>query len=120
MSNEQTASSETAAVPEVKFRMVTRYATQSAAAADDNQCRVEAVFADLAKTKPGNVSYLVLRLADDSFVHISFHGHEPGEPNPISSLAAFAQFTDGHGERREGAIDQQQARLVGAYITNIS
>jgi hypothetical protein len=71
-------------------RLVTRYATRAAEAADDNQRRAEAVFAELASTGPGNVSYLVLRLADDSFVHIAFHGHAPGESNPIVTTDAFA------------------------------
>ena len=57
--------------------------------------------------------------ADDSFVHISFHGHAPGETNPISSTDAFAHFIDGHGERRQGEVDQQNASLVGAYLTVI-
>ena len=103
----------------VQFRLVTRYASRSAEAADDNQRRVEAVFAELEQARPGNVTYLVLRLADDSFVHISFHGHAHGETNPIASTAAFAQFLDGHGERRQGDIDQQNASLVGAYVTQI-
>jgi len=30
------------------------------------------VFAELAASKPDSVSYIVLRLADDSFVHLSF------------------------------------------------
>jgi hypothetical protein len=103
----------------VQFRLVTRYASRSAEAADDNQRRVEAVFAELDQTRPGNVSYLVLRLADDSFVHISFHGHAPGETNPIASTDAFARFQDGHGDRRQGEVDQQKASLVGAYLTVI-
>ncbi len=103
-----------------QFRLVTRYATRSAEAADDNQRLVEGVFAELAETRPGNVSYLVLRLADDSFVHISFHDHAPGETNPIGSAAAFARFIDGHADRREGQVDQQQASLVGAYLTQVS
>jgi len=65
------------------------------------------------------VSLIVLRLADDSFVHISFHDHGPDAVNPISSTAAFAHFQDGHGDRREGGVDQQTATLVGAYITKI-
>lgn len=100
-------------------RLVTRYAMQSAEAADENQRRVEGVFADLSTTKPDNVSYIVLRLADDSFVHISFHDHGDDEVNPIASTAAFAHFQDGHGDRREGGVDQQTAELVGAYITTI-
>ena len=101
-------------------RLVTRYATKSAEAADENQRRVEAVFEELAANKPDNVSYLVLRLADDSFVHVSFHDHGDDETNPISSTAAFAHFQQDHADRREGAVNQQTASLVGAYITTIA
>jgi hypothetical protein len=41
------------------------------------------------------VSYLVLLLADDSFVHVSFHNHGEDDANPIASTAAFAHFQDG-------------------------
>jgi hypothetical protein len=101
-------------------RLVTRYAMQSAEAADENQRRVEGVFAELAQTRPGNVSYLVLRLADDSFLHVSFHDHRDDELNPIASTAAFAHFQDAHASRREGAVDRQTATLVGAYVTTIA
>jgi hypothetical protein len=100
-------------------RLVTRYATTSAEAADENQRRVEGVFTELATTKPGNVSYIVLRLADNSFVHVSFHDHGDDEVNPISSTKAFAHFQENHGERRDGGVDQQTATLVGSYITVI-
>jgi hypothetical protein len=101
-------------------RLVTRYAMQSAKEADENQRRVEGVFAELEATAPDNVSYIVLRLADDSFVHVSFHDHGDDEVNPIASTAAFAHFQDGHAERRAGGVDQQTATLVGAYITTIA
>jgi hypothetical protein len=39
--------------------------------------------------------------------------------NPIASTAAFAHFQGGQGDRREGAVDQQTATLVGAYVTTI-
>jgi hypothetical protein len=100
-------------------RLVTRYAMQSAEAADENQQRVEGVFAELEATTPDNVSYIVLRLADDSFVHVSFHDHGDDEVNPIASTAAFAHFQDDHADRRAGGVDQQTATLVGAYITTI-
>jgi hypothetical protein len=100
-------------------RLVTRYATQSSVAADENQRRIEGVFAELAAKKPDNVSYVVLRLADDSFVHVSFHDHGDNDVNPIVSTAAFAHFQEDHTARRQGAVDQQTARLVGAYITKI-
>jgi hypothetical protein len=100
-------------------RLVTRYATRSAEAANENQRRVEEVFAELASAKPESVSYIVLRLADDSFVHVSFHDHGDDEVNPIASTAAFAHFQQDHADRREGGVDQQTAELVGAYITRI-
>ena len=101
-------------------RLVTRYAMRSAEEADENQRRVEGVFAELEATTPDNVSYIVLRLADDSFVHVSFHDHGDDEVNPIASTAAFDHFQDGHAERRAGGVDQQTATLVGAYITTIA
>jgi hypothetical protein len=100
-------------------RLVTRYAMKSAEDADENQQRVEGVFGELAANKPDNVSYIVLRLADDSFVHVSFHDHGDDEVNPIASTDAFAHFQDGHADRREGGVDQQTAELVGAYVTVI-
>jgi hypothetical protein len=101
-------------------RLVTRYAMGSAEAADENQRRVEGVFDELAAAKPDSVSYIVLRLADNSFVHLSFHNHGDDEVNPIASTAAFAHFQENHAERREGGgVDQQTAELVGAYITTI-
>jgi hypothetical protein len=100
-------------------RLVTRYATQSAEAADENQRRVEGVFDELVASKPDTVSYIVLRLADDSFVHVSFHNHGDDEVNPIASTAAFAHFQQDHADRREGGVDQQTATLVGVYITTI-
>ena len=100
-------------------RLVTRYEMRSADAADENQRRVEGVFEELAATNPDNVSYIVLRLADDSFVHVSFHDHGDDEVNPIASTAAFAHFQEGHADRRAGDVNQQTAQLVGAYITTI-
>ncbi|MGH2595655.1 MAG: hypothetical protein ACRDH7_06805 [Actinomycetota bacterium] len=100
-------------------RLVTRYATRSVEAADENQRRVESVFDELAAAAPDNVSYIVLRLADDSFVHVSFHNHRDDEVNPITSTAAFAHFGQDHEDRRDGGVDQQTATLVGAYITVI-
>ena len=100
-------------------RLVTRYAMRSPEAADENQRRVEAVFDELATAAPGNVSYIVLRLADGSFVHVSFHNHGDDEVNPIASTAAFKHFQENHEDRREGGVDQQTATLVGSYITVI-
>src|SRR5664280_2947710 len=73
-----------------------------------------------SESRPDNVSYIVLRLADDSFLHVSFHNHGDDEVNPISSTAAFAHFQDNHGDRRDGDINQQTATLVGSCITQIA
>jgi len=100
-------------------RLVTQYATRSSADADENQRRIEEVFVELAATRPDDVSYIVLRLADDSFLHVSFHNHGDDDPNPIASTPAFAHFQDGHASRRDGAVNQQTATLVGAYVTEI-
>jgi predicted SnoaL-like aldol condensation-catalyzing enzyme len=100
-------------------RLVTQYKSASPEAADENQRRIEAVFAELATAKPDNVSYIVLRLADDSFVHVSFHDHSDDDVNPITSTAAFGRFQEGHADRREGPVDQQKAALVGVYVTVI-
>ena len=100
-------------------RLVTRYAMRSAEAADEDQRRVEGVFDELNATKPDTVSYIVLRLADDSFVHVSFHNHGDDEVNPIASTDSFAHFQQEHADRREGGVDQQTAELVGAYVTTI-
>jgi hypothetical protein len=100
-------------------RLVTRYRMPSADAADENQRRVEGVFDELDVNKPDDVTYIVLRLADDSFLHVSFHDHGDDEVNPIASTAALAHFQDDHAGRREGGVDQQTAELVGCYITTI-
>ena len=42
----------------IQYRLVTRYSTSSADAADENQRRVEGVFAELAETKPDNAACL--------------------------------------------------------------
>jgi hypothetical protein len=101
----------------VQYRLVTRYASSSSEAADENQRRIEGVFAELADNSPDNVTYIVLRLHDDSFLHLSFHAHGHDDPNPIASLSAFQHFQDGHGDRREGGVNQQEATLVGSYVT---
>jgi hypothetical protein len=60
----------------------------------------------LLLAKPDNVSYLVPRLADNTFVHVSFHDHSDEDVNPISSTPAFAYFQQDHVGRREGRADQ--------------
>src|SRR5256886_15920376 len=101
-------------------RLVTRYAMRSTEAADENQRRVEAVFDDLASAKPDNVGYIVLRLPDDFFVHVSFHDHGDDEVNPIAFTAAFDPFQQDPRDRRKGARNPPGPPLVRAEHTTHS
>src|SRR5258707_7045145 len=96
-------------------RLVTRYATQSAEAADENQRRVEGVFAELAATKPDNVSYIVLRLADDSFVPVSFPHHPDDERKPNPFAAALSAFLNGHSDPRQWRGDHANPTALRAH-----
>ena len=100
-------------------RLVTRYAMKTRRQRTRTSGASRVSSPSSARPAPNNVSYIVLRLADDSFVHVSFHDHGDDEVNPIASTPAFAHFQDGHADRREGGVDQQTATLVGAYITAI-
>ncbi len=93
--------------------VVVRYRPQ-ADRADENQALVEAVFAELNAADPGGVRYATYRLADGTFVHIA---DVEADPNPLGSIAAFAEFQKDIGERCEPdeGPDPQPATLVGSY-----
>jgi hypothetical protein len=90
---------------------VVRYRTRPERA-DENQRLIEAVFRDLAERSPPGVAYTVLRLADDSFVHIA--ASEDGAA-PVTALAAFEDFRRGAAERRFEAPVVAEATLIGSY-----
>lgn len=93
--------------------IVVRYHTRSEHA-DENQRFVEAVFAELAETRPDGLRYATLRLADDTFVHIA---DVQADPNPLTETAAFADFQRDLLARCEdgGGPNPQEATIVGAY-----
>jgi hypothetical protein len=82
--------------------------------ADENQRLVEAVFDELAAGDPGGVRYATFRLADGTFVHIA---EVESEPNPLGSVAAFAEFQKDLADRCEPGKgpNPQAAVLVGDY-----
>ncbi len=82
--------------------------------ADENQALVEAVFAELAEADPGGVRYATLRLADGTFVHIA---DVQAEPNPLGSIAAFAEFQREIDDRcgPGNGPNPQPAELIGDY-----
>lgn len=94
-------------------RVVVRYRTKPDQA-DVNQELVAAVFAELAAADPGGVRYATLRLADNTFVHIA---DVEVEPNPLGSIAAFAEFQKEVGQRCEPGHEPvvETAQLVGDY-----
>lgn len=81
---------------------------------DENQALVEDVFAELAESNPDGVRYATFRLDDGSFLHIA---DVEADPNPLSSIAAFAKFQEGIGDRCEPGHtpDAKPATLVGNY-----
>jgi hypothetical protein len=82
--------------------------------ADENQRLVEAVFAELAVAQPAGLRYATMRVADGSFVHIA---SIEGEGNPLSSIAAFAEFVGGVNDRCEpgNGPNPQPAVVIGSY-----
>jgi hypothetical protein len=80
--------------------------------AEDNQRLIEAVFAELKGKAPKDVGYMVLRLADNSFVHIVDNTKEPG---PLFELEAFQRFQSGIRERCAEAPVVNEAVVVGSY-----
>ena len=93
--------------------VVVRYRTKPESA-DENARLVAAVFAELAAADPGGVRYASFRLEDNTFVHIA---DVASDPNPLGSIAAFAEFQKDIGERCEPGEgpNPQSATLVGSY-----
>ena len=72
---------------------------------------VEAVFAELAETKPEGLRYGTIRLDDGvTFIHIA---RMDGD-NPLNESQAFKAFTDNIAER----CDEPPAPATGTVIGN--
>lgn len=81
--------------------------------ADENQQLIESVFAELHRKRPDGVRYMVLRLADGTFVH--FVVRQPDRTSAITDLAAFKAFQQGIKTRTVEAPQSHEATLVGSY-----
>jgi hypothetical protein len=95
--------------------IVVRY-RPTAEQADHNQHLVEAVYQELAATRPADFAYATVRLADGTFIHTA----ETAEgANPLAGLTSFAAFLDGIGERCEPGHgpNPQQATTIGSYTS---
>ena len=80
--------------------------------ADENQRLIEAVFQELRETKPEGVRYMVLRMADDSFVHFV---ELKGPANPLQALESFRKFTGSNAERVLEPPVANEASVIGDY-----
>ena len=89
---------------------VVRYRA-TAAGAEENQRLVEAVFAELAATRPDGLEYAVYRLDDGvTFVHVA-----SGYRDALGRVAAFQEFQRDGDARRETAPVATPASVVGVY-----
>ncbi len=92
-------------------RMLVRYKTKPEAA-DLNQRLIEAVFQELHLKAPDGVQYMVLRLADGTFLHFV-----QGKTDIIPALDAFKPFGGTVKERCLEPPQQSEAVVVGNYRT---
>jgi hypothetical protein len=92
-------------------RVVVRYQTRPEAA-DENARLIQAVFGELQSRAPEGLRYLVLRLADGSFVHVVEQAD--GAPS-LTSLDAFKAFAAGIRDRALVPPATVDAEIVGSY-----
>lgn len=91
--------------------IVIRYSTKSERTQENAQL-IEGVFRELDSKRPDGVRYLVLRLEDDSFVHlVSFDGEEEA----LTSLPAFGTFRNEAPEFRSSSPVRLAGEVVGNY-----
>jgi hypothetical protein len=82
--------------------------------APENEMAIKAVFAELAAKTPDGVRYLVLRLADNTFIHVVSVETADGS-NPVTALPAFKAFQAGVRERAAVPPESSDATIVGNY-----
>jgi hypothetical protein len=91
--------------------VIVRYKTKPEAA-DENQALIEAVFEELAATKPEGLKYASFRGEDGTFVHVA--GIE-GDTNPLAETAAFKAFQKDLKERCAEPPAPLPVTKVGTY-----
>jgi hypothetical protein len=82
--------------------------------AEENEALIKNVFKELQEKSPEDVRYLVIKLADGTFVH--FVGVETKDgSNPIPALDAFRSFQNGIKDRCMEPAQSGDATIVGNY-----
>ena len=94
------------------YQRMIRYRTKPDQA-DANAKLVEAVYAELDRTRPDGVSYATFRLTDQvTFVHVV---QVRQEPNPLLVVKAFGEFQAGIADRVDQPPAQEELTEVGSY-----
>ena len=94
------------------YQRLIRYRTKPDQA-DANVKLVEAVYAELHRTRPDGVSYATFRLNDQvTFVHVV---QVRQEPSPLLAVKAFGEFQAGIADRVDQGPIQEQLAEVGSY-----
>ena len=82
---------------------------------EENERYVREVFEALERSRPANVRYATLKLADGvSFVHIAMHDVADGT-SALTSLPEFKAFTAGVKERCDELPESVEWSPVGSY-----
>jgi hypothetical protein len=82
--------------------------------ADENVRLIQKVFEELQAKSPAGVRYLVLRLNDGTFVHLSMADTADGV-SPIPRLEAFGRYQSGIRERCVELPRSSDVTIVGEY-----
>jgi hypothetical protein len=94
------------------YQRLIRYRTKPDQA-DANAKLVEAVYAELHRTRPDGVSYATFRLNDQvTFVHVV---QVRQDPNPLLAAKAFAEFQAGIADRVDEGPVTEELTEVGSY-----
>lgn len=89
------------------------YTTRDAAAAEENQRLIDAVFAELAEVRPAGLTYRVSRSEDGlDFTHAAIIDNEP---NPLLALASFQAFSSTVPERIVAPPVVRTGEVVARY-----
>jgi quinol monooxygenase YgiN len=90
--------------------------TAKPARAQENAALVQAVFEELARTRPAGFRYAVFQAADSrEFVHL--YTDQGAAPGALQQLPAFQTFVAGAADRHEQPATFKEFKLIGAYRT---
>ncbi len=84
--------------------------------AEENQQRIEAVFAELEEREPEGFTYKVFRLEDGvSFVHVVIEHEGVDNPDSLQDVPAFQVFVSDIADRCDVPPLAMAATVVGGY-----